>query len=61
MPSGEPDGLWFLHIHHLGELEKGSKRLAPLALAFCSMARWLASRDQSQLVDDGSLLAQFNQ
>ena len=41
-PPDAPDGLWFRHIHHMGELANSSV-VAPRAVAFCSMARWFAS------------------
>jgi hypothetical protein len=37
-----PDGLWLLHIHHAGELEKSSV-FAPRATALTTAARCLAS------------------
>ncbi|CCF40001.1 hypothetical protein CH063_10682 [Colletotrichum higginsianum] len=61
LPSAEPDGLWFLVIHHMGELEKSSKRLAPRLLAFCSMARCAVSTSHRHEDEAGSALAQSTQ
>jgi hypothetical protein len=45
----------------MGEFEKSSKRFAPLAAAFCIMARCFISTLQSQLEDVGSELSQLTQ
>lgn len=60
-PSLAPEGLRFLHIHHIGELEESSVLLKPRAMAFCRAARWFASTDQSQLDEAGSVLSPSSQ
>mmetsp|Transcript_30012 Transcript_30012/g.81353 ORF Transcript_30012/g.81353 Transcript_30012/m.81353 type:complete len:216 (+) Transcript_30012:974-1621(+) len=59
--SPRPEGLRFSSIHHIGELEKSSKRLAPRSRAFWSIVRCVASADQFQLPEAGSSLAQSAQ
>src|SRR5436190_5578327 len=54
LPSSAPEGLWFLHIHHIGEFENSSKRSAPRSCDLHSIVRWLVSTAQSQLADVGS-------
>ena len=61
MPESEPEGLWLVHIHHMGELEKSSSVVAPREWALRSMDRWDASTDQSQLGEVGEVLVQSSQ
>ncbi len=56
-PPAAPDGLWFRHIHHIGELANSSV-VAPRATAFWSIARWAASAVHFHADDVGSSLFQ---
>lgn len=56
-PPAAPEGLWFWHIHHMGELANSSV-VAPRAVAFVSIARCLASADQFHAEEAGSSLFQ---
>ena len=56
-PPDAPEGLWLLHIHHIGEFANSSV-IAPRCVAFTSIARWLASAVHFHAEDVGSSLFQ---